>query len=250
MTGRSLAQAAAWCEDLGLHGAVAEYGAVIWDARQRTSLDLRTPEDAEAVERARAALAACSGVYLDPDFRHGIRGYQWIRGAREPLTPELTQEACSAAGPTRLRSIVGVKQTDLVPEGCDKGRGLRELLRALGWQPEAVWAVGDTAEDLPFLSVAHAAWAPANAESQVKRELRRWPQGRVSRSSHQQAVLHAATSAACHARRACPACRVSVEDTEIRTIVELLAGRNQPIWRTALGALNRGALAMFRCERQ
>lgn len=235
---------------LGLHGAVAEYGAVIWDARGRKSIDLRTPEDAEAVERARAALAACSGVYLDPDFRHGIRGYRWIRGSREPLTPELTQEACSAACLTRLRPVVGVKQTDLVPEGCDKGRGLRELLQMLGWEPSAIWAIGDTAEDLPFLSLAHAAWAPANAQSPVKRELRRWPQGRVSRSSHQQAVLNAATSAACDARGACPACRVSIDDAERRAVVELLAGRNQPIWRTALGALNRGALAMFRCERQ
>jgi hydroxymethylpyrimidine pyrophosphatase-like HAD family hydrolase len=250
VTGRSLAEAAAWCEDLGLHGAVAEYGGVIWDARQREAADLRDPQERAAVDRARKTLAEHPGVFVEPTYEHGIRTYRWVGGARAPLTAEQLEKACRAAGDTTLREIPGMRQTDLVPEAADKSRGLRELLGLAGWRPREIWGIGDTAEDLAFLRLADTAWAPANAEPDVKRELRDRPNGHVSRTRQQAAVLQAAAAAACGQRGPCSACRVKIEDTESQTVVDLLAARNEPIWQAALGALNRGAAAMFRCERQ
>ena len=60
----------------------------------------------------------------------------------------------------------------------------------------------------------------------------------------------AAAAAGCGGRRPCPACQVELDHVEDRTVVELLAARNMPLWRAALGAVNLGAAAMFRCERQ
>ena len=249
-TGRSVEQAAAWCEDLGLQAAIAEYGAAIWDVREGKATDLRSPEEATVVERVREALGAVEGVHVDPAYRYGIRAYRWARGSREALPPELVEEVVRAAGDPKLRPIVGLKQTDLVPESADKGRGLQALLDRRGWRPEVIWGVGDTADDLPLLRMARHAWAPRNARAELKREVRRHPGGHVSGASHQLAVLQAAASAACGGRGPCPGCRLTVSEVESRTVVDLLASRNQPIWRAALGALNRGALAMFRCERQ
>jgi len=250
VTGRSLEQAAAWCEDLGLHGAVAEYGAAIWDARRRESADLRSTEDAAAVAHACEALAAFPGVYVDPTYQHGIRAYRWARGCRESLGPEALEMACPAAGRSRLRPVAGLKQTDLIPGSADKGRGLQALLDMLGWRPRSLWGIGDTLDDLPFLRLAHQAWAPANARADLKRELRRQPGGHVSRASQQLAVLQAAASAACGGRRPCRGCRQPIDDVECRTVADLLASRNQPVWRAVVGALNPDALAMFRCDRQ
>jgi hypothetical protein len=120
-----------------------------------------------------------------------VRAYHTLpTGARGRLDEATVAAALDASGQRdRVRVIVGDGQTDFVPTGVDKGRGLCVLAAHLGGghggspasgpaagpagEPAGVparvaLAVGDSASDLPMFAVAQLARAPRNADSIVR----------------------------------------------------------------------------------
>lgn len=56
----------------------------------------------------------------------------------------------------------------LAPAGCDKGRGLRAAISALGVGGRPIMAIGDAANDLPMFAIATIAVGVANADDAVR----------------------------------------------------------------------------------
>ncbi|MBI4936451.1 MAG: HAD hydrolase family protein [Actinobacteria bacterium] len=63
--------------------------------------------------------------------------------------------------------VVNKGSVALVPQGCDKGTGLRAALELLGCSTLPVLAIGDAANDLPMFAVATFPVAVANADADV-----------------------------------------------------------------------------------
>ena len=61
-----------------------------------------------------------------------------------------------------------VSCVDVVPEGIDKGTGVRWLSRETGIPLNKVGGIGDSASDLKFLSIVGRSAAPANAADEVR----------------------------------------------------------------------------------
>jgi HAD superfamily hydrolase (TIGR01484 family) len=61
-----------------------------------------------------------------------------------------------------------VSCVDVIPEGVDKGGGMRWLSRETGIPLEQIGGIGDSVSDLKFLSIVGRSAAPANAADEVK----------------------------------------------------------------------------------
>lgn len=61
-----------------------------------------------------------------------------------------------------------VSCVDVIPEGVDKGGGVRWLSRETGIPLSQIGGIGDSASDLKFLSIVGHSAAPANAAAEVK----------------------------------------------------------------------------------
>ncbi|MFB7874105.1 HAD family hydrolase [Nocardia sp. NPDC056064] len=203
VTGRSLPEAVARCRQFGLAGAVAEYGAVLYDQRTRQCVDLRDRTAAQAMRAVRRCLETSDGIEIDRRYRYGVRA----RSRRGPLPAELTRAIVTTTGPA-VRVVVGAGQTDFVPSGIDKATGMRALSARLGG--DLAFAVGDTAEDLPVFAAATLARAPRNADLRV-----RGAAIPLTRSSYQAGLAEACSSLLGHRPGSCPVCRLP--DLQART---------------------------------
>jgi len=61
-----------------------------------------------------------------------------------------------------------VSCVDVIPEGVDKGGGVRWLSRETGIPLDQIGGIGDSASDLKFLSILGCSAAPANATAEVR----------------------------------------------------------------------------------
>lgn len=79
---------------------------------------------------------------------------------------------------------------DILPHGCSKGSGLRQLLQFAGLSPDALMAIGDNWNDLPMLELARWPVLMGNAPPalQTMAHERGWP---VSDGHETDAVAHA-----------------------------------------------------------
>jgi hypothetical protein len=133
-TGRPLPSVAARCRAYRAAGAVAEYGAAVVVASRTGTLV--GPEAQAALRALDQAVAACPEVVADPApvatrRLYGLGRDGHLRGVPGSTLTELL-DACGAGA--RLGVVSVTTQTDLVPLGVDKARGL-EALRALLSQP-------------------------------------------------------------------------------------------------------------------
>jgi hydroxymethylpyrimidine pyrophosphatase-like HAD family hydrolase len=134
--------------------AVCEHGAVLVDVSSGEVRALATPVAAAVASIIAASDGADMVVY---EATIGL-----------PATARaLAEEACDRVGGCY---VVGNKSSiAIVPNGCDKGTGLRHAVAHLaaadpGMSGRAIMAIGDATNDLPMFEIADVAVAVANAE--------------------------------------------------------------------------------------
>jgi hydroxymethylpyrimidine pyrophosphatase-like HAD family hydrolase len=219
VTGRSLEDVVERCGSYGLSGGVAEYGAAVYQTSGGRTTVLTTPQERVAMGRLRAELAARAEVTLDQDFRHAVRAFVVdTAGVRRPLPERIVADAQRAAAAEATRVIDGYRQTDLVPDSVDKGRGLRRLAAALA-EPIA-FAVGDTAADEPMLALAERAFVPAHASGPLRARFV------PTRRPYQRGFAEAVGRLIGHDPGGCPRCRLPPPSRERRALLGLLGMRD------------------------
>jgi hydroxymethylpyrimidine pyrophosphatase-like HAD family hydrolase len=200
-TGRSVLELRDRCARLGLLGGVAEYGGVAYAHATGVARELVDDRDLAALAELRDHLASVPGVLLAHGFSTMVRAYR-LDGAGRPrgLPPELV-DASRHASRGRLCTIRGLAQTDFVPFGVDKARGLDAVLALLGetGAPIAL-AVGDGEPDLPVLRRAALARVPRNAAALER------PWLTVTKGAYQRGFLEAVDEACGHGRATCARC--------------------------------------------
>jgi hypothetical protein len=230
-TGRSLDEARERCAVFGLAGAVAEYGAVIYDHADRTVTDLRDPGQQAVLDAARRHLGALPEVRIDPAHRYAVRA----RSGGGPLP-----DAVCARLPGGLVVIHGPGRTDITAPGTDQGVGLRALATRLG-DPACALAVGDTAADLPLLALARLARAPRNADAAVR------DSGvRVTRHAYQAGLADACADLLGHRPGRCPTCRPPRPAVSSRALLAVLALREDGLRQLPAGTARVALLSARR----
>lgn len=116
---------------------------------------------------------------LRRELEAGFEGKVWFQPNEHMLTcfphdPELfdsIEEVIARSRPEQAGLVVyrHCDCFDIIPEGVDKGAGVRELCRLLGEEPERCTAVGDHTNDLPMFravgrAIAVGGYAPAEAQ--------------------------------------------------------------------------------------
>jgi hydroxymethylpyrimidine pyrophosphatase-like HAD family hydrolase len=210
-TGRSMVDARDRCTVFGLAGAVAEYGTVVYEHRQRATTDLRTPSEQDLVERVRETLDA-KGLEVDPGHRYAVR----VRLDDGPVSPELLG-TIPLLGDPRLQVIHGQGQSDVALRRLDKAAGVRALAERLGASRLAL-AVGDSAADLPMLQMAELPRAPRNAQARLAAA--GIP---VTRGAYQAGLLEACGALIGHRPGGCPVCRIPPFPLRTRALLAVLA---------------------------
>ncbi|WP_169515210.1 HAD hydrolase family protein [Amycolatopsis benzoatilytica] len=213
VTGRSAGEVAERCTTYGLAGGVAEYGSVVF--LDGTVHDLVPTAGKHALHAVRTALANRAEVVVDEDFEHVVRA----RRRRGGALPRDVVDQTLADVASQVRVIEGNGQTDFVAAGVDKGTALQLVAEKLG-APVAL-AIGDTASDLPMLSLATVGYAPANADQAVRAS--GFP---VLRRGYALAVSQAVERLVGHRPGACDACRPPARSRRTRTLLTILDASN------------------------
>jgi len=89
-------------------------------------------------------------VWYQPN-EHMLTCFPHSDGLFEPIGRLITDAGAEESGLVVYRHC---DCFDIIPEGVDKGAGLRELCRLLGFSPEDTIAVGDHDNDLPMFAAA------------------------------------------------------------------------------------------------
>ena len=161
-TARPLAQVKEYSRAYGFVGAVAEYGAVVWDAVDGGERVLVSPQSLQQLEVVRSALRQVPGVFLNEDLRYSIRAYTFERGTTVPLPTLLVRDLMAGLRADRLEFIQTYLDTGIVAKEVDKGRGLLALLDLAGGRGIETAAIGDGEPDLAMFRVAGRSFAPAH----------------------------------------------------------------------------------------
>jgi hydroxymethylpyrimidine pyrophosphatase-like HAD family hydrolase len=239
-TGRSISEIRERCAAYHLAGGIAEYGAVAYNHGTGKVRQLLSEGDCHALDQLRTTLGTFSGVFLDSDYRYAIRAYQLdSAGKRHGLNPELVANAlASAEVGQKIRPITGQAQTDFMIDGVDKGTGLRSLVAdlnqgriAAGGKPLA-FAVGDTFSDLPMFELSSMAFAPANADAQVRSS-----NIKVLKRPYQSGLALAAARLLGHAPGNCHICQMVPLSSNTDLFLATLAAQERGTWGIAARAL-------------
>jgi hydroxymethylpyrimidine pyrophosphatase-like HAD family hydrolase len=121
---------------------------------------------AQVRERLRAALVETGRVFFQPGKEYSLSLFPLNGVTVDDLLPLATAALGPAAKTVNL--VYSFSCLNVVPRGLDKGAGLRFLCERAGLGLEQVLAVGDSDVDLPLLSAAGYAAAPANANPAVQ----------------------------------------------------------------------------------
>jgi hydroxymethylpyrimidine pyrophosphatase-like HAD family hydrolase len=210
-TGRSLDDVRDRCAAFGLVGAVAEYGAVVYRARDGRVMDLLDGDEHALLDEVRVRLSG-AGIEVDPSHRYAVRA----RSGFAPV-PAVVLDAEGVTTDPRLRVVTGQGQTDITVSRVDKGTGLGQLAGVLGATGYAL-AVGDSASDLPMMGLAEVARAPRNASAAMG------PAGvRTTSHGYQKGLSEACGDAIGHAVGSCALCRSPEVSRRTRAVLDILA---------------------------
>jgi hydroxymethylpyrimidine pyrophosphatase-like HAD family hydrolase len=220
-TGRPLQDLRDRCAAYGLCGGVAEYGCVSYDAKTG-AVNVHVPPgsrdagDGTLVRR----LSTEPSVYLDPLYQWSVRASIGQGAHRVALPDEMVRALLADTAVDDCFYVVpGDAQTDFVPRGADKARGVSRLLEQFG-EGEAVpeLAVGDGDADVPLLRWARHGVAPRNARRAV--EAAGVP---VLSGAYQAGLAEAVSRLIGHRPGGCPTCALPRQDAETRALMALLA---------------------------
>jgi hypothetical protein len=211
VSGRSSDEVADRCLAYRLAGGVAEYGAVVLTFAPQREHVLVSYADLLTLAQLRRAISDLKGVGIDAAYRHVVRAFRTDRaGRRRGLEPrDVAAALANVVDSDRLQVISGAAQTDFALAHVDKGTGVQALARQIAGQrnrdgKELTLAVGDTAADLPMLSLARLAFAPANASSTLRHA---GASARVLGAPYQAGLALAVERVIGHAPGTCPTCQ-------------------------------------------
>lgn len=245
-SGRSLREVRDRCFAYPLAGGVAEYGAAVYEAAGERAQSLLSSGQRAGLDRLRRVLAAEDGLQVDPAYRASVRTYRTGPDGRPRALPaaEIQALVAGAGLAGSLQVIQGAGQTDIVPVGVDKGRGLRVLAARLGQvgEPPLALAVGDSLPDLPLLAAARLALATGNADASL-----RAAGVRVLGRPCQLGFADAVAVLLGHPAGGCETCRLGNLPKRSRLLLAALAGPEQPGLRKLL-ATARVAVALRRLK--
>ena len=231
VTGRSLPDTIARCRRFDLAGAVAEYGAVLYDHRTGRTTDLRDNDAQQTMQQVRRLLDDHVDIEVDQRHRYIVRA----RSAHGPMPADLAVAVESSTN-SALRVVVGEGQTDFVPSNVDKGTGLRAFADLLG-RPVAM-AVGDSSEDLPMFAMAGVGRAPHNADTAV-----RAARVRLTHRSYQCGLAEACADLLGHHPGDCAQCRQPQLPTRTQILCAVLSLREDGLRGLASRTARLSALA-------
>jgi hydroxymethylpyrimidine pyrophosphatase-like HAD family hydrolase len=181
-TARSVREVKAYCEAYALSGAVAEYGAYLWDAVASKGRVLLDNETMHQLGVLREALRAIPGVFIDDHYRHSVRAFSYCDkpegtlsallrsfkrsevgdGAVAPLSPIMVRQVMHELGLDRLKVHATTIDTTIVARDVNKGIGLSAMREWAAPHARETVAVGDSEADLAMFKVANRSFAPAN----------------------------------------------------------------------------------------
>lgn len=233
VTGRSLAEVRDRCLAFRMPGAVAEYGAMVYDHEHRAVIELLTADEREALDRLRQALSRTLGVHVDAGYERVVRA-SIVRsgGRRKPLPMHLATTLLKHLGlDDAINVYPGYAQTDFMVRRVDKVLGLHTLAERLSGASESrtaqplVFAIGDSQSDLPLLTVARQAFVPRNAD----RELRE-AGIEVMTGDCQVGLAQAVGRLLGHPPGGCPRCRMPRLENDARLLLDILSAQNVGRW--------------------
>jgi hypothetical protein len=163
------------CAAFGLPGAVAEYGAVVYDHASHQAVELLREDEREALGRLRRALRRTRGVHVHNGYQRAVRAsIVHSSGRQEPLPPHLASALLAHLQlDTSIEIYPGFAQTDFMVSRVDKALGFAALVEQLPGRADPLakkplaFAIGDSRSDLPLLMLAGRAFAPRNADSEL-----------------------------------------------------------------------------------
>jgi hydroxymethylpyrimidine pyrophosphatase-like HAD family hydrolase len=117
-------------------------------------------------ERLRAALVDTGRVFIQPGKEYSLSLFPLEGVTVDDLLPLTTEALGSEIESVDL--VYSFSCLNVVPRGVDKGAGLAFLCQQAGYAADEVLAVGDSDVDLPLLTAAGYAAAPANANPAIK----------------------------------------------------------------------------------
>jgi hypothetical protein len=231
VSGRSSDEVADRCLAYRLDGGVAEYGAVVYTTGAGRAYVLLSDTDLLVLAQLRAALAGLEGVCIDPTYRNVVRAFRTDRaGRRQALDLRSVEGAlASVEDPDLLQPIGGAAQTDFRIAHIDKGTGVRALANRIGGRSdtdakELALAVGDTAADLPMLNLAARAFAPANADSALRRA---GASVHVLAAPYQTGLALAVERLIGHRPGGCPVCCPPQRTPEAELLLAIISAQEQ-----------------------
>jgi hydroxymethylpyrimidine pyrophosphatase-like HAD family hydrolase len=220
-TGRPLQDLEDRCAAYGLSGGVAEYGCVSYDA-PTGDVHVHVPSGSRypGSEILVGRLSEDPAVWVDPLYRWAVRASVG-RGAGRTALPRETVRTLLADRAIHdcFYVVQGEAQTDFVPRGADKVRGVRGLFDRIGEGSSVpVLAVGDGIADVRLTRWAERGFAPRNAERAVAAA-----GVPVLRGAYQAGLAEAVGRLVGHRPGGCPACGPPRLDAETRALAALLA---------------------------
>jgi hydroxymethylpyrimidine pyrophosphatase-like HAD family hydrolase len=176
VTGRSLGEVRDRCAAFGLPGGVAEYGAVVYNHARQQAVELLREDEREALGRLRQALERTPGVHVHSGYQRAVRAsIVHSSGRQEPLPRHLASALLAHLQlDTSLETYPGFAQTDFMVSRIDKALGLAALVEQLPGTADPLakkplaFAIGDSRSDMPLLMLAGRAFAPRNADSELR----------------------------------------------------------------------------------
>jgi hydroxymethylpyrimidine pyrophosphatase-like HAD family hydrolase len=211
-TARSVAEVKEYCAAYGCAGAVAEYGAYVWDAVAGRGCLLLSTEAVRQLERARKALARLPGVFVNDGYEYSIKACTYEEGAPAPLPTLLMRRLLADHDLDRLTLHQTSIDSTLTAKEVNKGTGLTALLDWIGLPSAETWAVGDSEPDLEMFRVATRSFAPGHIGCA---KLARFRGCAIAPRPHQRGLLHIVRSLVHPDGGRCDRCAVGNADQSL-----------------------------------
>lgn len=243
-TGRSLTEVQDRCDMYGIAGGIAEYGAVVWDARHGRATPVVSPDSLRSLHQLRDALLEETDIVADPLYEHSLRLFRHTPEGRRGMQVNEVNEVIRRHGIGGVEVVEGFRKTVVWVEGTDKANALDPLLRSLGVGGRRLYAIGDEFTDLGLMRLADRAYAPANATSAVR--MRAAELGiSFARQARAAGVLEVVNAALHPLGGRCPECGEVLLDPADRVLTQVLGVQDRPRLARLAFALHPASIRAF-----
>ncbi len=228
-TGRSLHEVIDRCNAYHLAGGIGEYGAVIYDQTSGVSLPILTDDEQAALKQLRERLSAIESIRVDAEYRFSVRAYaDGSSGELHGLNNELITSVLKEFS-DRIYAIRGNQQTDFMVTRINKRVGLEQWLLHFDTSSQAemaeavdgkqvALAVGDSWTDIPLLSLASQAFAPAHAALNMDQA-----DFQITGKPYQRGLEQAVAVYLGHIPGACPVCKQPTLSDETSFLLDIIS---------------------------